>query len=231
MKKLRNLCAILAMASATATLAVPMDEQNPTCPQSPNWSTNRTMELTAIERGGQKILLAEGRVDQGLPGRLQRTLEENPEITEIWFRSPGGDALSGNDAGRLLRTMYPGIVTRIPSGWTCFSACNFVFMGGQLRIIEPGGIFMVHMFTHSGDRAVRENLASGGETAAQTIGAIEQSSAQLATEDNDFLLRMGISRRLLSEVMYETSAVGQGEIRRCLSQEESYEFNVANVRE
>ncbi|MEQ9662415.1 MAG: hypothetical protein RLN87_07715 [Parasphingopyxis sp.] len=231
MPRLRNLVATVAMVCATGAQALQMDPQNPTCPAEPSWSTNRTMELTPVERGGQKILLAEGRVDQGLPGRLQEALEENPDVTEIWFSSPGGDALSGNDAGRLLRSSFPGIITRIPEGWTCFSACNFVFMGGQLRIIEPGGTFMVHMFTHSGNRAVRESLASGGDEARETIGAIEQSSAQLATEDNDFLIRMGVSRRLLTQVMYETAAVGDGEVRRCLSQDEAYEYNVANVRE
>ena len=31
------------------------------------------------------------------------------------------------------------MVTRIPAGWTCFSACNFVFMGGDRRFVDPGG--------------------------------------------------------------------------------------------
>ncbi len=29
----------------------------------------------------------------------------------------------------------------------------------------------------------------------------------MATEDNDFLIRMGVSRKLLSEIMYKSNAV------------------------
>ncbi len=218
-----------AMLCAGSASATDSDPNNPTCPVSPNWSTNRTMQLTPMERNGQTVLLAEGRIDADLPGRLQRTIEANPNISEIWLRSPGGDAAAGNDAGMLLRSQFPGIVTRIPAGWACFSACNFIFMGGQLRIIEPGGQFMVHMFTHTGDRgAIRSELSGGTDEAIELIGEIEQSSAQLATEDNDFLIRMGVSRRLLSEVMYATSAVS-GETRRCLTRDEAYDYNVANV--
>jgi len=62
---------------------------------------------------------------------------------------------------------------------------------------------------------------------------VEQQSALLATEDNDFLIRMGVSRLLLSEVMYKTSAVktddGDKSIRRCLTNDEALRYNVANV--
>jgi hypothetical protein len=226
------LVVLAALGATSAAPAMQADRNNPTCPASPNWAGNQRMSLTAVERDGMTVLLAEGVIDAGLPDRLQRALDDNPEVAEIWFRSPGGDALAGNQAGRILRTQYPGIVTRIPSGWTCFSACNFVFMGGQLRIIEQGGHFMVHMFTHTGNRqAIRQGVEGGTDNAVELIGEIEQSSAQLATEDNDFLIRMGVSRRLLSEVMYATRAVGEGETRRCLTQDEAYEYNVANVRE
>lgn len=208
------------------------DSRNPTCPAEPNWAANQAMTLTKVERGDYNVLLAEGMITEGLANRLRDALDEDDTIAEIWFRSPGGNALAGNEAGRMLRTNYPGIVTRIPAGWACFSACNFVFMGGQLRVVEPGGQFMVHMFTHTGNRdAIRAEVEAGTDSTVALIGEIEQSSAQLATEDNDFLIRMGVSRRLLSEVMYATQAVGEGETRRCLTQDEAYDYNVANVRE
>lgn len=232
MKRLSQMIALAALALGTAGAAGQGDANNPTCPEQPNWSSNRTMELTPVERGGLTVLLAEGAIDAELPVRLQETLDANPDIAEIWLRSPGGDALAGNDAGMLIRTSYPGLVTRIPAGWACFSACNFVFMGGQIRIVEPGGLFMVHMFTHTGNReAISRSVEGGTDEAIETIAGIEQSSAQLATEDNDFLIRMGVSRDLLREVMYATRAVGDGETRRCLTQEEAYRYNVANVRE
>ncbi len=231
--KLANLLAIGALAiGAGAAPAMQADERNPSCPRALNWAADRQMTLTVEERDGFKILLAEGVIDETVPDRLQALLENDSNIAEIWLRSPGGNAYAGNQAGRILRNDFPGIVTRIPSGWACFSACNFVFMGGQLRIIEEGGYFIVHMFTHTGNRdVIRQEVEAGTDRTVELIGEIEQSSAQLATEDNDFLIRMGVSRRLLSEVMYATQAVGQGETRRCLTRDEAYEYNVANVRE
>ncbi|WP_299322944.1 hypothetical protein [Parasphingopyxis sp.] len=221
-----------ALLCASAAPGAQSDSANPTCPASPNWAANQVMSLTPVDRGNQRVLLAEGVITPGLADRLRDALAEDDQISEIWFRSPGGDAYAGNEAGRMLRSEFPGIITRIPSGWACFSACNFAFMGGQLRIVEPQGQFMVHMFTHTGNRdIIRQEVEAGTDSTLELIGEIEQSSAQLATEDNDFLIRMGVSRRLLSEVMYATQAVGDGETRRCLTQDEAYSYNVANVRE
>jgi hypothetical protein len=53
----------------------------------------------------------------------------------------------------------------------------------------------------------------------------------LASEDNDFLIRMGLSRRLLTEVMYRQSAVGDGadhSTMRCLTLAEARLYNVVN---
>jgi hypothetical protein len=233
MKQNRTLFAVgAAMLFAGAASGTQTDSRNPTCPASPNWAANQVMELTPLDRGDHRVLLGEGMITPGLANRLRDALDADDTISELWLRSPGGDAYAGNEAGRMLRDNYPGIVTRIPAGWACFSACNFVFMGGQLRVVEPEGQFMVHMFTHTGNRdVIRQEVAGGTDSAIDLITDIEQSSAQLATEDNDFLIRMGVSRRLLREVMYATGVGGDGETRRCLTQDEAYEYNVANVRE
>jgi hypothetical protein len=106
-------------------------------------------------------------------------------------------------------------------------------MGGVVRYVDAGGNFIVHMFTHTGDREViRQEVAQGEENTIGLIGEIEQQSALLASEDNDFLIRMGVSRDLLTEIMYRTSAVAQGanrETRRCLTQEEVRRYRVHNV--
>lgn len=235
MRAARWLAGLATLCVAAAAPAQEMDPDNPTCPAAPNWSSNARMELTPADRNGHRVLLAEGVIGAGLAERLRAALDADESISEVWFRSPGGNALAGNEAGRLLRQSYPGIVTRIPAGWACFSACNFIFMGGQLRVVEPGGQFIVHMFTHTGNReAIRSEVEAGTDSTVAMIGAIEQSSAQLASEDNDFLIRMGVSRRLLTEVMYAQQAVRTEEnlsTRRCLTQEEVYTYNVANVRE
>jgi hypothetical protein len=54
----------------------------------------------------------------------------------------------------------------------------------------------------------------------------------LASEDNDFLIRMGISRELLTQVMYRQSAVADGQnrsTRRCLTRDELRRYNVINT--
>ncbi|MGH6651914.1 MAG: hypothetical protein ACREB7_12375 [Sphingopyxis sp.] len=223
----RLACGAVALLGLTG--ASGMDPANPTCPAVPNWTTNTTMTLKVEKRGDMKVMLAEGRVDSGLPDRLAAALKANPDVAEIWLRSPGGDARAGNAAGRIIRSNM-GLGTRIPSGWTCFSACNFIFMGGQPRVIDPGGVFMVHMFTRTGDRAAIDmSVAMGTDATKELIGGIEQDSALLASEDNDFLIKMGVSRKLLTDIMYRQQAVATDEdksTRRCLTQSEALKYGV-----
>lgn len=225
-----------ALAAAVACVALVaaapgMDPENPTCPAALNFSDYPQMRFTLAKRGSARVLLAEGRVDGGVETRLATALAENEPIDEIWFRSPGGNAKAGNAAGRLIRSA--AIPTRIPAGWACFSACNFMFMGGIARSVDPGGQFVVHMFTHLSDRgAIEQELKAGTDSALDLIGDVEQGSALLASEDNDFLIRMGMSRKLLTNVMYRQKALKeQGEdrsTRRCLTSAELLEYNVAN---
>ncbi|WP_293697974.1 MULTISPECIES: hypothetical protein [unclassified Sphingopyxis] len=233
-KAVRFALAAGLLASLTGAAKVKMDPANPTCPLTPDWSANTTMQLTPVVKDGAKVLLAEGRIDAGLPERLKAALAANPDVGEVWLRSPGGDARAGNAAGRIIRSNF-GLTTRIPAGWACFSACNFIFMGGQPRVIDPGGLFIVHMFTRTGDRSTIDmSVAMGTEATRELIGDIEQDAALLASEDNDFLIRMGVSRKLLTEVMYQQKALANADdksTRRCLTQAEVKSYNVANNNE
>lgn len=228
MRSFASLVALAAVLSGHAAAAQQMDPQNPTCPPAPNWAQNITqMRFTEQVINGRRVLLAEGVVDDNLMPRLQAAVQ-NFQGDEIWLRSPGGNARVGNQAGRFLRDN--NMTTRIPAGWACFSACNFLFMGGVVRFVDSGGLFIVHMFTHTGNRSALQSSLS--RDAAGTVGQIEQQSALLASEDNDFLIRMGISRDLLTQVMYRVNAVASGnnrETRRCLTQEEVNRYNVATV--
>jgi hypothetical protein len=225
MRKFASLLALAGLLSGHVAAAQPRDADNPTCPASPNWSNFREMRFTVQEVQGRRVLLAEGQIDDNLIPRLQAALRDET-IQEIWLRSPGGNARIGNQAGLLIR--QSGLPTRIPAGWACFSACNFLFMGGIARFVDNGGIFMVHMFTHTGNRSALESSLQ--RDSAGTVGQIEQQSALLASEDNDFLIRMGVSRLLLTEVMYRVRAVSSAtnrETRRCLTQQEVNRYNVA----
>lgn len=216
--------------STAAAPALTMDPNNPTCPKAMNWSTYREMKFTPETVDGQLVLKAEGVIDDGVPQRLQEALKANA-VREIWIRSPGGNARAGNAAGKIIRAAM--IPTRIPQGWACFSACNFMFMGGPIRYVDAGGVFAVHMFTHLGDKeAVREEVKDA-DSAIGLIGDVEQDSALLASEDNDFLIRMGVSRKLLTDVMYRQKAIADDSdksTRRCLTAEETMKYNVANAQ-
>jgi len=209
-----------------------MDPANPTCPKQLNWSTYRQMKFTLEESDGRRVLKAEGVIDEGAPDRLGEALAANAPIDEIWVRSPGGSARAGNAAGKIIRES--GIPTRIPQGWACFSACNFVFMGGPIRYVDSGGEFVVHMFTHLTDKdAVRAEVERDSASAIDLIGDVEQDSALLASEDNDFLIRMGVSRKLLTDVMYRQKAIAGTDdksTRRCLTAQEAVKYNVANAK-
>ena len=221
-----------AALAALALLGGANDPKNPTCPTEPDWGPAKAMTLTPRIIGGDHVLIAEGIVDAGLPERLRAAIEKDELLSEIRIRSRGGDARAGNEAGKVIRSF--GLTTRIPSGWTCFSACNFVFMGGTARFVDRGGVFMVHMFTHTGDReSIYLAAEEGTAETVRLIAEIEQASALLATEDNDFLIRMGVSRDLLTDVMYKQQAVGTDEnpsTRYCLSHDETLLYNVANSR-
>ena len=223
---------IATLIPATAAAAAEMDALNPTCPKQLNWSTYRQMKFTPETIDGIRVLKAEGVVDEGVPERLAEALQANAPVDEIWIRSPGGNARAGNAAGKIIRDA--ALPTRIPEGWACFSACNFMFMGGPIRYVDGGGQFVVHMFTHLNDKdAVKAEVERGADSAIELIGDVEQESALLASEDNDFLIRMGVSRKLLTEVMYRQKAIADAEdksTRRCLTAEETVKYNVANAQ-
>jgi hypothetical protein len=221
-------CALGVAGSAGATA----DPVNPSCPSALNWSTYPVMKFTLDTSSGVRVLRAEGAIDEDVAARLAQALETSGTVDEIWLRSSGGDARAGNEAGKLIRKA--GIPTRIPAGWACFSSCNFMFMGGPIRFVDADGQFVVHMFTHLGDKdAVRSELRKGTDSAIGLIGDVEQDSALLASEDNDFLIKMGVSRKLLTEIMYRQKAVASDEdksTRRCLTAAEAMKYNVANAR-
>lgn len=171
------------------------------------------MRFTVHERPGQMpVLLAEGLIDQHVVPRLQAAIATF-RGQEIWLRSGGGYAGVDHEAGRLIRAA--GLVTRIPAGWACRGACNFMFMGGIQRHIDDAGAFIVHMFTNEGD--------------VSDLTMVARSSATLASQDYLFLMRMGVRPSLLSDVMYREAARDRSALGRCMSQAELLQYNVATA--
>lgn len=214
----------LAVSSQGAHAQGARDSRNPTCPplSTANLGGGDAMSFRVEQAQGRRVLVAEGPVDATASRRLESAIKRHSPIDEIWLRSPGGVAVQGPAIGRVIRSY--GIPTRIPSGWWCVSACTLAFLGGPIRVVEPGGVYAVHMFT-----MVNSGAPLSGDKGF--ISGIEERSAILATEQNDYMIKMGVSRKLLSEIMYKQQAVGKGadmSTIRCMTGSEMNRYNVTN---
>jgi hypothetical protein len=189
----------------------------------------RHPDLSATRQvvGGKRILVLDGGIDAGAAARTEAALQRLGPFDEVWLNSPGGNPKQGVAMGKALRAQ--GVLVRIPAGNWCISACNFAFLGGAIRGIDPGGQYGVHMFTAvtQGSRPAWTEYVKkrGDEGLFSAIQAREQGSALVALEQADFIIRMGVSRKLLSEVMYPQAAAGF----RCLSRDEMIRYNVVNA--
>lgn len=229
-RRLLALPVLVALIGAPVAQGQAAATANPTCPPNPSWSSYREMRFTMEVVDGRRVLLAEGVIDDNLIPRLEAALRD-PGIEEIRLRSPGGNAQVGNRAGVLIREKL--LPTRIPAGWACASSCAFMFMGGFSRTVDEGGLVIMQMFTFTDDRqAIRQAVAQGPEATADLMGEIAVRSARVASEDNDYLIRMGVMRGLLTDIVYRQSAVSDGDHtpdRRCLTRAELRSYNVINT--
>jgi len=104
------------------------------------------LHFTRIDTGRRNLLFAWGHIDSGDSERFRAAIEAAKPIQEVIFFSGGGVLEEGLQIGRIIRAEK--LTTRIRRGMACISACNFMFMGGVVRSIDPGGIFGVHMFAN-----------------------------------------------------------------------------------
>lgn len=229
----------LVLLAAGAARAQARDVDNPTCPsiQAVFGPLSGPVQVQSAKMDGRRVVKFSGAIVPGAADKLERALEDSRDpIDEIWIGSSGGDAAEGLKIGKMIRAM--GVPTRVPNGWGCASACNFAFMGGAIRMIDTGAAFAVHMFTATNSidyQAFVDVTRKGGDPSMvlNSIARREQAAALLASDENDFLIRMGVSRRLLTEVMYQqkadTFAGGDKSTLRCLTSEELQRYNVVNA--
>ncbi len=104
------------------------------------------LNFTLIPSGRSNSILVWGEINKGDALRFSTAITAAKPINEILFYSPGGNLYEGLKIGAMIRR--GGFTTRIPEGARCISACNFAFMGGVLRVIDPGATFEVHMFSN-----------------------------------------------------------------------------------
>ena len=220
--------ALLAMLSAAPTPAQP--PADPACPPNPTWPDVGPMRFRVEQLDGAPVLIGEGVIDAGTLPRLRQVLD-GFQGDEMRLRSPGGDARAGNLAGNLIRARM--LKVRIPAGWACASSCAFMFLGGILRYVDEGGLLLVQMSSDVADApALHREMARDPERADRLLTAIARDSALMASEDNDYLIRMGVSRRFLTELVYRHRAFdesGRPLPPYCLSADELRRYNVVNT--
>ena len=187
------------------------------------------LEFQLGQSEDKKILLLSGSFESGDNLQFSEMLRRAGRIDEIWFDSPGGSVIEGMEIGRKIRAAQ--LATRVPRGGKCASICAFAFLGGVLRQVDPGGAFIVHMFSKVGNEEFVKKIENiikqkGPDGAMAVIMYIEQTSAQMARMQADYLLEMSISLRLLFP-NYDTSH----DTGHSLSRAEMISYNVVNTKD
>lgn len=100
--------------------------------------------FTLIPLGRRNALFAWGGIHEGDAARLEAAIAAAVPIEEVRLFSPGGDLEEGLEMGRVIHRHH--LTTHVTHGMQCVSACNFVFLGGTVRIIDADAVFKVHMF-------------------------------------------------------------------------------------
>ena len=169
-------------------------------------------ELTIAQEGGETVLRVEGRIDPGVPARLRDMFADHPQISTLHFNSAGGDVPSAIAAGKVVRSEGL-LVAQVPAGWGCTGACALLFLSGRVRTVDPAGVFDLGRFYDTGDGSA-------------------QGVARQSLEISDYLIRMGVSRRLMNGVLDREAAESAGKaVRHCLTPDELHAYNVANWNE
>jgi hypothetical protein len=107
---------------------------------------NTYMHYTVTQDGRYNDILMWGTIDACDEPRLRKVLHAAKPVGTISLYSGGGDLEEAFAMGRTLRDF--GATTLIPGFAQCISACDFIFMGGVVRMMDPGAVFGVHMFAN-----------------------------------------------------------------------------------
>lgn len=131
------------------------------------------LHFTPLRGRARTVLLAWGHDRAGDSERFRQAVKQASPVEEVRFLSGGGDLEEGIQIGRIMRAS--GLVAHIPAPYWCASACNFMFLGGVARSIDPGAEFIVHMFDRTG--MSNDILDTLGQESAQATAAVQSQQA------------------------------------------------------
>ncbi len=147
------------------------------------------MAFTIRNISGERVLFANGLIDELANENLKAALARHAPVSEVWFNSPGGNSRIGVQMAHTLRS--EGLITAVKAGHGCASACSTAFLGGIMRRVEPGAIYGVHMYS--------TQINGSGPAISQDIyNDIQWQGAMGATERIFFAQEMGVTRKWAS---------------------------------
>ncbi len=179
----------------------------------------------------QGAIFASGDVIPGDSGRFRALVTGmHPRPSILYLSSDGGSFLEGVKLGYTLREI--GFATRVASNTECASACVFAFLGGVIREADGSAKVGVHMASLMSSRNYVQKLKSillmadiPLDTKISYIIALnEQSAAKAATLEIGYLIKMGVSLRIMNPITDNL----QLQIH-WLTRQEMRDYNVVNV--
>lgn len=191
-----------------------------------NVPDSERLQFKVLRSGKAKYLLMSGPITTGDYRAAVGAMSEAGMIDGVLLDSGGGVLEEAMEIGRLLRARK--LSTRVPSGAICASACNFIFMGGVIRQVDPDARFEIHVFTATGNEAlmtkVQKMIQENGSAGAKAvIMSTEQHSAATAAKVARYLVEMSVSLRFLT-VFAETPNPEPARLRN----DKLRDFNVVN---
>lgn len=130
---------------------------------------------------GIKYIGVEGEFEFGESLSEFTRLVKQTDPTVVTFSSPGGNPTKAMELGRLIRIL--NLATYQPRTLDCSSACALAFLGGVVRIADPGAIG-VHKSSFSGDTDINVENA---------VSQVQHLTAETIT----YMIEMGVDPALL----------------------------------
>jgi hypothetical protein len=157
---------------------------------------------------GTKYVVVEGEFEfnESLVPFTQLVKQTDPKF--VAFNSPGGSPVKAMELGRLIRILSLATVQIRNSD--CASACALAFLGGTIRIADPGSIG-VHKSSFSGDADINVDNA---------VSQVQHLTAETIT----YMVEMGVNPALLElSLKYEKDDI------RYLSKSEMVAYKVTTT--
>ena len=150
----------------------------------------------------------------------------NKKIVPIYLNSGGGHVEEAIKIGTLIRAK--GYETRLAQNATCASACVLIFAGGIIRSADQSSKIGLHMTSSIYNDATTKNVtdlieAEGKNAVPYIVSFFEASSAKITMRQVAYLLKMGVSLRLLEHSI----SVHHTDID-WLTKTQSKDFNIIN---